>query len=297
MVDRTLSGVYPILYMPFDDRSRIDVEDLRKEVEFVVAAGVAGVGIAMGSEIFKLSEAERDLATGTVVEQARGRVKVVVHTGAEGTDLAVKLSRRAQELGVDALMAAPPTTIPVDAEQVKGYFKRISDAVDVPIFVQDIPGAAVAPRLVAAIAREAENACYAKMESPPTPQRVTQAKQYGGDELIVFGGAGGQMFLEELGRGSVGTMPGSAVPEAFQQAWQHHQRGQGEEAAATMERYGPLLRLLGQTLGISYHLTKEVLRLRGVFKAANVRHPSTLPEDRAFAEVRSLVERLELGSI
>ena len=185
-------------------------------------------------------------------------------------------------------MAAPPTTIPVDAEQVKGYFKRISDAVDVPIFVQDIPGAAVAPRLVAAIAR---------MESPPTPQRVTQAKQYGGDELIVFGGAGGQMFLEELGRGSVGTMPGSAVPEAFQQAWQHHQRGQGEEAAATMERYGPLLRLLGQTLGISYHLTKEVLRLRGVFKAANVTHPSTLPEDRAFAEVRSLVERLELGSI
>ena len=58
MVDRTLSGVYPVLYMPFDDRSRIDVEDLRKEVEFVVAAGLAGVGIAMGSEIFKLSEAE-----------------------------------------------------------------------------------------------------------------------------------------------------------------------------------------------------------------------------------------------
>ena len=139
MVDRTLSGVYPILYMPFDDRSRIDVEDLRKEVEFVVAAGVAGVGIAMGSEIFKLSEAERDLATGTVAEQARGRVKVVVHTGAEGTDLAVKLSRRAQELGADALMAAPPTTIPVDAEQVKGYFKRISDAVDVPILSRTSP--------------------------------------------------------------------------------------------------------------------------------------------------------------
>ena len=215
MVDRTLSGVYPILYMPFDDRGRIDVEDLRKEVEFVVAAGVAGVGIAMGSEIFKLSEAERDLATGTVVEQARGRVKVVVHTGAEGTDLAVKLSLRAQELGADALMATPPTTIPIDAERVKEYFKRMSDAVDIPIFVQDIPGAAVAPRLVAAIAREAENVCYAKMESPPTPQRVSQAKQYGGEELIVFGGAGGQMLLEELGRGSVGTMPGSAVPVYF----------------------------------------------------------------------------------
>ena len=115
--------------------------------------------------------------------------------------------------------------------------------------------------------------------------------------MIVFGGAGGQMLLEELGRGSVGTMPGSAVPEAFQQAWEHHRQGRREVAAAAMERYGPLLRLLGQTLGISYHLTKEVLRLRGVFKTANVRHPSTPPDDLAFVEVRSVVERLKLGSV
>ena len=98
MVDRSMRGVYPILSMPFDEKGRIDVEDLQREVEFAIAAGVHGVGIAMASEIVKLSEAERDLAARTVVDQVRGRVRVVVNAGAPGTDLAIQYSRRAEEL-------------------------------------------------------------------------------------------------------------------------------------------------------------------------------------------------------
>jgi dihydrodipicolinate synthase/N-acetylneuraminate lyase len=78
MVDRTMRGLYPILSMPFDGKGRIDVEDLEREVDFAVEAGAHGVGVAMASEIPKLSEAERDLATTTVVERVRGRVKVVI---------------------------------------------------------------------------------------------------------------------------------------------------------------------------------------------------------------------------
>ena len=43
MVDRGMRGVYPILAMPFDEQSRIDVEDLQREVEFAIDAGVKGV--------------------------------------------------------------------------------------------------------------------------------------------------------------------------------------------------------------------------------------------------------------
>ena len=189
MVDRGMRGVYPILAMPFDEQARIDVEDLQREVEFAIDAGVHGLGIAMASEIFKLSEAERDLATTTVVEQVRGRVKVVVNTGAPGTDLAVQYSRRAQELGADAVMVIPPTAIPTTSAQVREYYRRISDAIDVPIFIQDIDSAPVPPPLAVQIARESEKACYAKVETPPTPPRVTEAKALGGDDLIVFGGA------------------------------------------------------------------------------------------------------------
>ena len=60
MADRTFSGVFPILQMPFDDAGQILYEDLRAEVEYAVRGGVHGVGIAYCSEINKLDDHERD---------------------------------------------------------------------------------------------------------------------------------------------------------------------------------------------------------------------------------------------
>ena len=70
MVDRSMRGLYPILAMPFDVEGKIDLEDLESEVEFAIDSGVDGLGIALGSEIFKLSESERDLVISTVVNQS-----------------------------------------------------------------------------------------------------------------------------------------------------------------------------------------------------------------------------------
>jgi 4-hydroxy-tetrahydrodipicolinate synthase len=292
-----MKGLYPILSMPFDEQGRIDVEDLQREVEFLITAGSHGLGIAMASEIFKLSESERDLATTKVVEQVNGRVKVVVNTGAPGTDLAIQYSRRAEELGADAVMVIKPTTMPTTDDQVREYFKRISDSISVPIFLQDIGTAPLGPGMCVRIARESENACYAKVETPPTAPRVTEAKQLGGDDLIVFGGAGGNFFIEEMRRGSVGTMPGATIPEVFRQTWDLFQDGNEEEATRLFNHCGPLLRTLGQGLGLAYHLTKEVMRLRGVFKTAYVRHPAARPDDVAYTEIRRLVEELELSAV
>jgi hypothetical protein len=50
---------------------------------------------------------------------------------------------------------------------------------------------------------------------------------------------------------------------------------------------------LGQS--IANYLGKEVLRLRGVSKTVNVRHPASPRDDRTFNEVRAIVERLELA--
>src|SRR5947209_5751505 len=92
-------GVFPILVMPFDEQSRVDEESLRRLVEFNIEVGVHGLGVALGSEVFRLTEAERRQVTRIVVDQARGRVPIVINTGAEGTELAVQYSRMAEEAG------------------------------------------------------------------------------------------------------------------------------------------------------------------------------------------------------
>ena len=62
----------PILVTPFDERGGIDEESLARLIDFNIAAGVHGLGVALGSEIFKFNEAERDAVTRAVVRAGRG---------------------------------------------------------------------------------------------------------------------------------------------------------------------------------------------------------------------------------
>ena len=294
MSTEPLNGVYPILAMPFDEDSRIDVEVLQREVEFMVEAGVHGVGVALASEVPTLNEAERDLALRVVVEQARGRLRVVMNTGAAGTDLALYYSRRAEDLGADAVMVLPPPPATTTVAETLGYYQRVAAGIRVPIFLQDVATSPVPPALAARIADSVEHSWYLKVETPPTPPRVAEAAAVAGTRLTVFGGAGGNFFLEELRRGSRGTMPGSAIPEVFVQVWNLFNAGRVDEAQTTFGRYATLLNLLSQGSGIFFYLYKEVLRLRGVFTNTEVRKPATEPDAIAYRELRHQVEILGL---
>ena len=294
MGSATMKGLFPILATPFDGADRIDVEDLRREVDFVIENGAHGVGIAFASEVVKLSESERDVATRTVVEQAAGRVPIVVNTGAPSTAVTVQYSKRAEELGVDASMITPP--IGVSAEVVKEYYRRVSDATTIPIFIQDVPTAAVSPVLAGEMAREIEGVQYIKAENPPTPASIAGFVKEGGDALTVFGGAGGAFFVEEMRRGSVGIMPHAALPDLFRSVWDMFQSGDEAGAVAEFNRMTPLLRVMTQAAGpSSLHLVKETLRLRGVFRSVNVRHPDVPPSEFTYRELREAVKAAGLA--
>src|SRR4051812_25670053 len=151
-----MQGVFPILVTPFDDKGRVDEDSLASLIEFNIAAGVHGLGVAIGSEMFKLTEAERALVTRRVVDSVRKRVPVVINTGAGGTDLAVAYSQSAEEAGADALMIMPPAFMPAGPTEVIDYFRAISGAVRIPIFLQDTPAAPIPPGLAKRIGGECE---------------------------------------------------------------------------------------------------------------------------------------------
>ena len=297
MSDEHLSGVYPILAMPFDQAGRIDTEVLEREVDYLVEAQVDGIGIALASEVPMLTEDERDLALRTVVAQARGRVKVVMNTSAAGTDLAVSYSRRAKELGADAVMVLPPPPATSTAPETLEYYHQIALAVDLPIFIQDVGTSPVPPGLASQIAAATEHDWYIKVEAPPTPPRVAEAAALAGTRLTIFGGAGGTFFIEELRRGSVGTMPSSTIPEVFVRVLRLFRAGNVDEAETEFARYATLLRLLGQGTGISFYLCKEVLRLRGIFTNTVVRRPAVAPDETTYREIRRQVELLGLHQV
>jgi len=275
MTSARLEGVFPILVTPFDEKGRIDEDSLARLVEFNLAAGVHGLGVAIGSEMFKLSEAERALVTRCVIETVRKRVPVVINTGAGGTDLAVTYSRSAEEAGADALMIMPPAFMPAGPAEVLDYFRAVSAAVRIPIFLQDTPAAPIPPGLARRIAEECEQVRYIKVETLPVVQKVAEMFGAAGDVLTVFGGAGGGYFIEELRRGSRGTMPFCSQPEAFVGVWSLCQKGDERSARALFDRViAPVNRLAAQGGDVFYHVHKQLLARQGIIRSAKVRSPT-----------------------
>ena len=294
MQETKMRGVYPILITPFDEAYRVDVESLRNLVDFLVDKGVHGVGVALGSEVFKLTERERVLVSRTVVDQIAGRIPVVVNTGANATELALLYSQLAEDNGADALMLMPPTLVPVGGDQIREYYRAIANAVRIPIFIQDTSSAHVSAELAAQIAQESGNVRYIKVESLPTPVMVHDTVQKAGDTLTVFGGAGGNYFLEEMRRGSVGTMPFCSQPEDFVEVWDRFQSGDQRGAREVFyRRILPVNRLGGLArAGGYYHIHKEILHQRGVIRTAVVRGPIAPLDDLVRHELHEVIHEL-----
>lgn len=291
-----MRGVFPILVTPFDERERVDEDSLRSLVDFNIGAGVHGLGIALGSEIQKLTEPEREQVIRIVVDQTRGRVPVVVNTGAQANLTAVLYSRQAVDLGAAAVMCLPPAP-PVSASEMRAYFKAISDAVSVPVFIQDTQTTPVPAALIRRIADDNEQVRYAKVESPPQPTQVQAAVQASGGLVTVFGGAGGTYLLEELRRGSVGTMPWPSQPEAFVRIWDVWQAGDQRQAAELHEReIAPLAKLATAGIRLGHTLHKELLRRRGVIRSSLVRAPSDALDEITRRELDAVCDRLGIGN-
>jgi 4-hydroxy-tetrahydrodipicolinate synthase len=293
MPEKQMRGMFPILVTPFDEQSRIDVDSLQSLVEFLISAGVHGIGVALGSEVFKFTESERQLVTRTVVEQARGRVPVVINSGGGGTEQTLHYSALAQDGGADALMIMPPSFMPAGGAQIRAFFKTISDAVHLPIFIQDTDRAHVSANLALQIAGESEHVRYIKVESHPTTAMVAETAGVAGNTLTVFGGAGGNYFIEEMRRGSVGTMPSCSHPEAFVKVWNCFQAGDEQGAREVFyRRILPINRISAQGWGAFYHVHKEILRQRGVIRTAVVRGPVAPLDELTRRELQAVIDEL-----
>ena len=207
--------------------------------------------------------------------------------------MAVHYSRMAHENGADALMVLPPSFFPAGADEVLAYYRAISDAVPLPVFIQDVAASPISAGLARRLAEECEWIRYIKVESFPVVEKVAAMSAEAGDVLTVFGGAGGGYFIEEMRRGSVGTMPFCTQPEAFVDIWNRVRAGDESGAWQTFNRYlVPIARLTAQGAGLFHGIHKEILVHRGVVRTAVVRAPAASMDPLTREELGVLLEEL-----
>lgn len=287
-----MQGVFNILATPFDEQGDLDEASLRNLVDFQIAAGVSGLTIlAILGEGQKLSDAEWDRVASTVLDQVKGRVDVVVTVTHPSTRTVIERAKRAAELGAAAVMAAPPTLLR-NLDSVATFYDALGDASPIPIVVQDEPATTnviMPPSFLAGLSHP-----MIKLEEPPVPQKVSRILELRPDARI-FGGLGGQYFLEELERGAVGTMTGFALTDVLVSIYDDFTAGNRDRARETFYRYVPLIRYEGQQ-GVGLAIRKEILKRRGVIQSAAIRLPGIRLDAQGQDEIARLLDDMGVAS-
>src|SRR6266478_2831687 len=104
-----LTGYIPDLPTPFDEAGAVDLKAFERLCERQIAAGVpAFVVCDIAGEASTLSPTERESIMRTAVDVAHGRVRLIAGAGSNSTSHAIKLTRRAEALGADAVLSVVP---------------------------------------------------------------------------------------------------------------------------------------------------------------------------------------------
>ena len=294
-----LQGVYNITPTPFHPDGTLDVPSLATLTEFTIARGVDGLTIlgVMG-EADKLTDAERDVVIAETVRAAKGRVPICVGTTHAGTDACGSLSKRARQLGAQAVMVAPPRLARATDAALLRHYRTVAEAVDIPVVVQDHPtssGVVMTVELLARLGAESELLRFVKLEDEPSPPKIAQLLA-ANSSLKVFGGLGGMMFLEELRRGAIGTMTGFGFPEILVEIHRAFRGGEPGKATELFDRYCPLIRFENQPR-INLALRKHIYALRGAMASAHARFPAAELDAGTLSDLRDLVARLGLMEV
>src|ERR687893_594189 len=134
------SGTFTALVTPFRN-DEVDVEALESMVEFQIQHGVSGlVPCGTTGETPAMNEREDRVVVETVVRVANGRVPVVAGTGSNSTDMAIKYTRMAQEVGADGSLQVAPYYNKPTQEGLYRHFATIAESTDLPIILYNIPG-------------------------------------------------------------------------------------------------------------------------------------------------------------
>jgi 4-hydroxy-tetrahydrodipicolinate synthase len=138
-----VKGSITALVTPFKN-GQVDAKSFQDFVNWQIENGTHGlVPCGTTGESATLSDEEHRRVVALCVEAADGRVPVIAGAGSNETSVSIEYAKHAKEEGADAALVVTPYYNKPNQEGIYQHFKAISEAVDIPIVVYNIPGRSV----------------------------------------------------------------------------------------------------------------------------------------------------------
>jgi 4-hydroxy-2-oxoglutarate aldolase len=290
-----LQGVFAPIPTPFDADDRVDAPKLTAAFARWIDRPITGF-IVLGSngEAPLLSDDEAD----GVIAAARAAVPrgrpFIVGTGRESTDATIRASRRAAELGADAVLVRTPGFYKsqMTHDAFVRHYLAVADRSPVPILLYNftaLTGVNLLPVTVASLATHPN--IIGMKESGGDVAQIADLVSSTPDRFAVLAGTT-STFYAALCVGAVGGIlaPASVVPEACMRLYELAGAGRHDDALALQRRLIPLARLLGPTYGIPG--LKAALKIAG-HDLGRPRPPLAPAPEAAFTALADAIAALE----
>lgn len=136
-----LTGSLVAIVTPMFEDGRLDLDALKKLIDFHVDAGTDGIVIVgTTGESPTVDVDEHCLLIKTTVDYVAKRIPVIAGTGANSTAEAIALTAKAKGLGADACLLVAPYYNKPSQEGLYQHFKAVAEAVDIPQILYNVPG-------------------------------------------------------------------------------------------------------------------------------------------------------------
>jgi 4-hydroxy-tetrahydrodipicolinate synthase len=260
-----LEGIWTPIPTPLTTHGKIDTEATRRLVDFQVEAGIDGLlPLGTSGEFALLQKEERNLLVKTVVEQADGRAPVVAGVSDPSIENVLQLSKAAKEAGADAVIATPPYYFTTTDEGHYRHFKTISESIDLPLMIYNIPEwthSFVTPETVQRLADE--RLVVGMKYTEYNFLNLLRFLKTSGTKIAIFAGSDA-MAYSNLEFGGSGAIIGSAnvAPKVASEIFDYYKKGDLQGAREAQERLLPVIMAL--SVGKYPAALKEAMNLIGM---------------------------------
>lgn len=291
-----MRGCATALVTPFKSNGAVDVERMRSLVARQIEGGVRLlVPCGTTGESVTMTGAEREEVIRATIEVAKDRARVIAGTGSNNTAAAIEQSRRARELGADAVLVVAPYYNKPTQEGLYQHFRAVAEAVpDTPVMLYNVPGR-TASNIEAAttlrLAREVENVVAVKEASGNLAQimEILRARPEG---FLVFSGDDAMTFaLVALGAEGLVSVASNEAPRLMSRMVDAALAGRFDEARSEHFRLLPLMD--ANFIESSPGPVKAALKMMGLLEET-LRLPLVPVTEKSRERVREVLSELGL---
>lgn len=289
-----IKGIIPPVVTPMNGDETVNIPELRNQVERQIQGGVHGIfPFGTNGEGYILSLKEKEEILEATIDQVAGRIPVYAGTGCISTRDTVYMSKRAEELGADALSIITPSFALASQKELYDHYVEVAKAVNIPIVLYNIPartGNKLLPETVAKLAKDVDVILGAKDSSGDRENLkayIQQTRDIGKDFSVLAGNDGNIFFcLQEGGKGGIAGRA-NLWPKTVASIYDHFVAGEIEEAEAAQAAISTIQRVF--KFGNPNTIIKKAVFLMG-YPVGDCRKPFNYLCDEGVEELKAVLK-------